>query len=287
MNTILEAMLNEYVAVSLHDRKNALKEIFQELILAGLARAGFFKKAAFYGGTALRIFYGLDRFSEDLDFSLLQKDKDFELSSFFPAVLDEIESYGLSGELSAKAKSGSPRIRSAFFKTNTQKHLILLYGSETSGAVHAGELVKIKIEVDVDPPEGAGTEHRYRLLPSPYETRLYDAPSLFAGKIHAVLCRAWKNRVKGRDLYDYLFLLSRRVPVNFAHLKARMLQTACAGADERLSFAELKQLLYQRFEQINYREAKADVAPFLRRQESLGLWSADFFRQVSEELQEA
>ncbi len=77
-------MLKTYDINNIYDRKNAMKEIMQEIVLCGLSRAGFFKKAAFYGGTALRIFYGLDRFSEDLDFSLETADPAFDLSAYFP-----------------------------------------------------------------------------------------------------------------------------------------------------------------------------------------------------------
>lgn len=227
MNSIMTEMLKKYQENGDTDKKNAIKEIMQEIVLCGLSRAGFFKQAAFYGGTALRIFYGLDRFSEDLDFSLISSDSDFDLSSFFPILRKEIASYGLNVDISEKKKSAESAIRSAFLKGNTQEHMLLFYASEQAvSGIAKDEVIKIKFEVDTNPPDGATFETKYRLLPAPYEVKLYDTPSLFAGKVHAVICRAWKSRVKGRDLYDYVFYLSRGACLNTEHLKSRLVQSS-------------------------------------------------------------
>lgn len=284
MNTIIEQMLRAYEDYPQLDKKNAIKEIMQEMVLCGLSRAGFFKDAAFYGGTALRIFYGLDRFSEDLDFSLKTGKEDYDLSAFFPILEKEMAAFGLHVDISEKVKSGASRIQSAFLKGNTKEHLLLFYGYEALPGVHAGEKIRIKFEVDTNPPDYAGFEHKYRLLPSPYEVALYDAPSLFAGKIHAVLCRAWNNRVKGRDLYDYVFFIFQNTPVNLAHLQSRLQQSGYIKPDDSFSLKLLKQHLNTRFAAINYTQAKEDVLPFIRNQASLQVWGTDFFQQISENL---
>jgi len=202
MNTVIEEMLKSYQVDNIYDRKNAMKEIMQEIVLCGLSRAGFFKEAAFYGGTALRIFYGLDRFSEDLDFSLEQINLDFDLCSYFPVLEKEVKAFGLNVEIQEKEKTKDSNIRSAFLKGNTKEHLLLFYADErVVGTVAKNEVVKIKFEVDTNPPAFATYEHKYRLLPVPYEIRLYDMPSLFAGKIHAVICRGWQSRL---DSIDFL-----------------------------------------------------------------------------------
>ena len=202
MNTVIEEMLKSYQVDNIYDRKNAMKEIMQEIVLCGLSRAGFFKEAAFYGGTALRIFYGLDRFSEDLDFSLEQINLDFDLCSYFPVLEKEVKAFGLNVEIQEKEKTKDSNIRSAFLKGNTKEHLLLFYADERDvGTVAKNEVVKIKFEVDTNPPAFATYEHKYRLLPVPYEIRLYDMPSLFAGKIHAVICRGWQSRF---DSIDFL-----------------------------------------------------------------------------------
>lgn len=285
MNTIIEQMLKTYDEQLPLDKKNVVKEIMQEMVLCGLSRAGFFKEAAFYGGTALRIFYGLDRFSEDLDFSLKAKKDDFDLSAFFPVLEKEIAAFGLQVDISEKIKNIDSQVQSAFLKGNTKEHLLLFYGDQALPGIHAGEKIRIKFEVDTNPPDHARFEHQYRLLPSPYEVALYDAPSLFAGKIHAVLCRAWKNRVKGRDLYDYVFFLSRKTPVNLAHLRARLQQSGYLKPEERFTLADLKTHLSSRFETIDYTQAKEDVIPFIRNLNSLQLWSDDFFKQITRQLE--
>lgn len=287
MNHMLEQMLKKYHVETIYDKKNAMKEIIQEIVLCGLARAGFFKYAAFYGGTALRIFYGLDRFSEDLDFSLMTEDPDFDLTSFFPILEKEVRSFGLNMTVSEKVKTKDSNIRSAFLKGNTKEHLLMFYEDKNiSGSVTAKELIKIKFEIDVNPPRYATFEHRYRLIPAPHEVNLYDMPSLFAGKAHAVICRSWQNRVKGRDLYDYVFYLSQGAKLNLLHLRERLLQSEYIDSEQTCDEEAVRKMLYDRFNAINYDEAKQDVLPFVRDTSSLELWSADFFKQITKEMLE-
>ena len=287
MNASLEQMLQAYSVESLYDRKNAMKEILQEIVLCGLSRAGFFKKAAFYGGTALRIFYGLDRFSEDLDFSLETKNPAFDLSEYFPILKKEVRSFGLNMTVSEKVKANDSHIRSAFLKGNTKEHLLLFYGNEQiAGSVAKTEAVKIKFEVDIDPPKYAAFEHKYRLLPSPYEIKLYDMPSLFAGKIHAVLARAWRNRIKGRDLYDYVFYLSRDAAVNLAHLHERLIDSGYIRKEDTCTLDDIKRMLREHFDAINFSQAKQDVEPFIHNTSALDIWKAEFFKQITEKLKQ-
>ena len=286
MNSILEQMLKKYDAVTLYDKKNAVKEIIQEIILCGLARAGFFKHAAFYGGTALRIFYGLDRFSEDLDFSLMSEDSKFDLSSYFPILEKEVRAFGLNMTVSEKEKTKDSNIRSAFLKGNTKEHLLLFYADDKIlGGVAPGELIKIKFEIDVNPPKFATFEHKFRLQPAPYEVNLYDMPSLFAGKVHAVICRSWENRVKGRDLYDYVFYLTQGARLNLLHLRERLRESNYVGKDDACEIGDVKRILCQRFEAIDYEEAKEDVLPFIRDASVIKLWSAEFFKQITMNLE--
>ena len=285
MNTVIEEMLKSYQVDNIYDRKNAMKEIMQEIVLCGLSRAGFFKEAAFYGGTALRIFYGLDRFSEDLDFSLEQINLDFDLCSYFPVLEKEVKAFGLNVEIQEKEKTKDSNIRSAFLKGNTKEHLLLFYADERLvGTVDKNEVVKIKVEVDTNPPAFATYEHKYRLLPVPYEIRLYDMPSLFAGKIHAVICRGWQSRIKGRDLYDYIFYLSKAVTVNQKHLRARLIDSGYISENQECTLEEIKTMLKNRFDSIDFLQARKDVEPFIRDTSVLDIWSSDFFKQITEGL---
>ena len=285
MNTVIEEMLKSYQVNNIYARKNAMKEIMQEIVLCGLSRAGFFKEAAFYGGTALRIFYGLDRFSEDLDFSLEQINLDFDLCSYFPVLEKEVKAFGLNVEIQEKEKTKDSNIRSAFLKGNTKEHLLLFYADERLvGTVDKNEVVKIKFEVDTNPPAFATYEHKYRLLPVPYEIRLYDMPSLFAGKIHAVICRGWQSRIKGRDLYDYIFYLSKAVTVNQKHLRARLIDSGYISENQECTLEEIKTMLKNRFDSIDFLQARKDVEPFIRDTSVLDIWSSDFFKQITEGL---
>ena len=282
MNTILEQMLKRYPTANLYDKRNSMKVIMQEIVLCGLSRAGFFKQAAFYGGTALRIFYGLDRFSEDLDFSLKAPAPDFDLQQFFPSLLKEANSFGVNVSIREKEKSADTFIKSAFLKGNTKEHLLYFYGADSSFAsVMDNETIKIKLELDVNPPPHASFEQKYRLLPVPYAITLYDEPSLFAGKLHAVICRKWGNRIKGRDLYDYVFYLARGTKVNKKHLLARLAESGVVAPEDDYSANQVLELLKERFSVINYEQAKEDVLPFIKDPSQLDLWSADFFQQIS------
>lgn len=284
MQMILTQMLEKYPAQTIDDKKNALKEVVQEVALCGLSRAGFFREAAFYGGTALRIFYGLDRFSEDLDFTLLKPDPDFDLTKYFSALESEMRSVGLNFKAEEKVKSADSNIKSAFLKGNTKEHILSVYAEQQSIPIASQEVIKIKFEVDTDPPEGADFENKYGLLPSPYQVKLYDLPSLFAGKIHAVICRAWNNRIKGRDLYDYVFYLSKNAAVNIKHLKARLVDSGFINDNYNLTRESLIEILNARFESIDYEQARQDVFPFIKDKSKLDLWSAEFFIDITKNI---
>lgn len=180
MQTILEQMLEQYKTDTLEEKRNAIKEIVQEVALCGLSRAGFFKNVAFYGGTALRIFYGLDRFSEDLDFSLIAPNKDFELQRYFSGLESELASLGLQFTIEEKQKAMDSDIKSAFLKGNTKEHILSIYDIRNIN-INPDENIKIKFEIDTNPPEFATFENKYRLLPTPYQVKLYDIllPNLF------------------------------------------------------------------------------------------------------------
>lgn len=280
MQTVLEQMLDNYKAISLEEKKNAFKEVIQEVALSGLSRAGFFKKVAFYGGTALRIFYGLDRFSEDLDFSLIESDSTFDLSHYFSGLKNELLSHSLQFSIEEKVKSKNSTIKSAFLKGNTKEHILNVYGIKNADINPKG-IIKIKFEIDTNPPPFAAFEYKYRLLPTPYKVRLYDMPSLFAGKIHAVICRAWKNRIKGRDLYDYIFYLSKQIPVNLKHLQARLENSSAIEKDIVFTRETLIEMLNKRFQVIDFEQAKQDVLPFIVDQSKLTLWSSEFFIDIT------
>ena len=285
MNSIIEQMLRQHETETLTDKKNGIKEVVQEIVLCGLSRAGFFKEAAFYGGTALRIFHGLDRFSEDLDFSLMTPNPGFDLPRYLPALERELAAYGFNFKVEDRAKVIDSDIRSAFLKGNTREHMLVFYADERLARSFSGnDTIKIKFEVDTTPPAFATFERKYRLLPIPYEVNLYDMPSLFAGKLHAVICRAWKSRVKGRDLYDYVFYLSQGTPVNLRHLNVRLVDSGFDGAREDMTLGEIKDILHRRFESIDYDQARQDVLPFIKNPAAVEIWSKDFFIAITDNL---
>ena len=235
MNDVIIRMLDRYECQSVDDYVRALREIIQEIALLGLWRSKFFEKAAFYGGTALRILYGMDRFSEDLDFSLVEPMTDFQLSRYGSAVERELRSFGFEASLTTKPKKIASPVQSAFLKANTLHHLLTIKSDERADwPIPRDQVLKIKIEVDTDPPSGFATENKFVLQPVPFSIRTFVLPDLFAGKMHAVLCRKWKNRVKGRDWYDLVWYAANHPKLHVNHLEQRMIQSGDLKKDEKI-----------------------------------------------------
>ena len=288
MNSALESMIAKYNPKNNLERENAIKEIIQEIALAGLSRGGFFEKAAFYGGTCLRIFYGLDRFSEDLDFALVKKDEGFKLDDYFPRLKREFLSYGIDLNIELKKKSNASLVQSAFLKGNSLMLMMTFFPkNEDAKYILSNQKIKIKFEIDMDNPQGGITEYKYRMFPSPYEIQVFDEETLFAGKIHAILCREYKNHVKGRDYYDYLFYIGKKVPFNMKYLENKLKNTGKIAMDEILSLDRVKEFLRDRFEKVNYNQAIEDVRNFIVQKESLNLWKKEFFLSTLDSLREA
>lgn len=283
MNRATQQMLNRYECRNENDYINAIREIMQELALLGLWRGKFFEHAAFYGGTALRILYGLNRGSEDLDFSLLSPNKDFHLSAYADALKRELSAFGFSADFITKEKSAVTNIDSAFLKTNTKMQLISIgLPAALTDKIHSRKEMKIKLEIDIDPPPGFQTEIKTLLRPIPHTARVYALPDLLAGKLHAVLCRKWHNRSKGRDWYDMAWYASNHPQVNLAHLEQRMRQSGDYPDKQPLTLERLRKFLNDAIDETDIEMLKDDVRPFIRDQQELDLWSKDFFRQIKD-----
>lgn len=283
MQDAIKHMLQKYKCHSEQDYINAIKEIFQEIALLGLWRAKFFEQAAFYGGSALRILYKLDRFSEDLDFTLLKSDKNFNLASYNQAISDELVGFGFKVEVLTKNKNIQTNIESAFIKADTKKQLLIVEAPpELAARIHQMHTIKIKMEIDVSPPGKFTTETKTLLQPIPFFVKTLTQPNLFAGKIHAILCRPWQKRVKGRDWYDFVWYIAHHIPVNLTHLRERLIQTQAWDSKKMFTQNDLIQLLKNKINNTDFTLAKKDVIPFLRDPQSIALWSTNFFLSLTD-----
>ncbi len=282
MNEALRQMLGSYEIRTLDDSLRALREIMQEIALLGLWRGKFFEKAAFYGGTALRILYGLDRFSEDLDFSLLRKTVAFDLAAYDESLKRELSSFGFAVEIETRKKQAQTAVQSAFLKADTRTQMIAVeFDRELIRQVPRNQVLKIRFEVDTDPPPGFSTEARYLLRPVPFAVRTFSLPDLFAGKMHAVLCRGWKNRAKGRDWYDLVWFVAHHPELHLSHLEQRMRQTGHWTEARALTGADLGELLRRRIERVDINQIRREVEPFVKDPSVLTVWSKGFFLDVS------
>lgn len=278
----IQRMLERYELNNLVDYKNAIKEIVQEITLLGLWRAKFFEHAVFYGGTALRILHQLDRFSEDLDFSLVNADPQFDLKVYEKAVEQELNSLGFDAKVEKKIKSTASAVDSAFVKMNTIQNLLLIGLPEPlKRGMHPDELMKIRFEIDTTPPvKNTATENHLLLLPIPFSIKSHQLHDLFAGKVHAALCREWKGRVKGRDWYDLVWFIARGIPINLYYLEQRMRQSGAWDTPEALASSGLQRLLEQKIASLDVDSAKSDVINFIKDPFQLEIWSKDFFMQI-------
>lgn len=267
-NEIFNQMLSAYELTTEQQKRNATFEVNQQIILAGLYNGGFFNEAAFYGGTCLRIFHGLQRFSEDMDFSLLAPSDKFDFTKYFQPVIDQFAIIGREVEIKKKDKKNFGKVESAFLKDNTDVYDIM-FQTERS--------VKIKIEVDTQPPLKFNTEPKLILLPQSFMTRCFTLPDLFAGKMHVLVYRAWKNRVKGRDWYDFEWYVRKGVSLDFTHLHERALQFN----EEDITKESFLEKLNERLATADINQVKADVLPFIRNQKELEIWSNDYFLQLA------
>lgn len=283
-------MLEKYDLSSADKIYEALREILQEIVLLGLHRAGFFDHALFYGGTALRILYGLDRFSEDLDFSLIEPNTNFDLSVYEDAVIEALHSFGF--EVTIQLKNSESTIKSAFVKGNTSQHLLNIEApADIVKTFGQGRLVRIKFEVDTQPPLDFQSEKKTLLVPSPFTINTMTLPSLFAGKMHAILCRNWSSRPKGRDWYDLVWYISHGYTLDIKHLNARLQQNCAWQEDQGITIAKdidethILELLKMRIEDLDITAAKRDVEIFISDSRVLDIWSREFFMDIIKKIE--
>ena len=251
----------------------------QQIALAGLERSGFFEKAAFYGGTALRIFYGLNRFSEDIDFSLLKEDATFSLDKHLVSVQTEFESLGMKVSIKEKQKSLKNNIESAFLKSDTLWKELILENIIPQNGLKEKPNIKIKLEVDIQPPPAFDTEEKLLLKPFSFYVKCFKAPDLFAGKMHALLFRKWKENVKGRDWYDFEWYIKKGIPININHFLERAKKSNDWNKNT-ITSEELKQLFIEKVDIVSMERIKADISRFIPDPSSLKIWSRDYFKDL-------
>ena len=269
--TIFDQMLGRYDIKTAQEKRNAINEVMQEIALAGLYRGGFFDKAAFYGGTCLRVFHGLPRFSEDMDFSLTEKNVEFNIENYFPAVIEEFKASGRDVLITKKEKKVQTKVESAFLKDNTELY-DLSFKTEKE--------IKIKIEVDTDPPLGFSTEQKLSLMPFSFMTRCFTLPDLYAGKMHALIFRSYKNRVKGRNWYDFEWYVRHDVSLDFAHFQIRAKEFNGLDIDKE----EFIKMLKEKIGTTDINMVKRDVMPFIQNPAELDIWSNDYFLQLADRI---
>ncbi|MPM39670.1 hypothetical protein SDC9_86304 [bioreactor metagenome] len=269
--TIFDQMLGRYDIKTAQEKHNAINEVMQEIALAGLYRGGFFDKAAFYGGTCLRIFHGVPRFSEDMDFSLTEENVEFDIENYFPAVIEEFKASGRDVLITKKEKKVETKVESAFLKDNTEMYN-LIFKTEKE--------IKIKIEVDTDPPLGFSTEQKLSLMPFSFMTRCFTLSDLYAGKMHALIFRSYKNRVKGRDWYDFEWYVRHDIPLNFAHFQIRAKEFNGLDIDKE----DFIKMLSEKLGSTDINMVKRDIMPFIQNPAVLDIWSNDYFLQLADRI---
>ncbi len=280
---MMKEWIAEYKPQNEEETIAAMREIMQEIALAALSRTDFYKKAAFYGGTAIRIFYGLDRYSEDMDFSLLKPEPDFSLAPYFAAIVNEFASLGMNVSIREKHKTAKTQVESAFLKSETLWQELILQDVVKQFGISSNRTIKIKIEIDRIPPTGFTTEEKLLIRPFSFYVKCFNLQSLFAGKLHALLFRKWKSRVKGRDWYDLEWYIRKNVPLNIPHFLERAKETS-DWKEDLISETQILALLHEKIENVSIDKVKEDVIRFIASPEKLDIWSKEYFKQLIERM---
>ena len=268
---IFDDLVEQYRPLTDGARDSAQREVMQKIALAGLNRGGFFEHAAFYGGTCLRIFHGLNRFSEDMDFSLTEKNDQIHIENYFQPIVDEFRSIGMPVEIVKKDKKAFGRVESAFLKEDTEAYDIKF---------QTRKLLKVKIELDTNPPLKFSTQQRLLMQPYSFSVRIFTLPDLYAGKMHALAYRTWQRRIKGRDWYDFEWYVRNGVALDFNHLQARIKEFS----GEDVSREQFMEQLRNKLATSDIENVKQDVMPYISKQQQreLDIWSNDYFLQLAD-----
>jgi hypothetical protein len=280
---MIREWLETYNPQSKSDAEQALREVMQEIALAGLQRSGFFEKAAFYGGSALRIFHGLQRFSEDLDFSLLEVNAAFSLEPYLAGIVSEFAALGVIVRIEEKKKSAITQIDSAFLKPDTNWNELLVSEIIPQESLNVKPILKIKIEVDKRPPFGFETEEKLLLKPFSFYVKCYTLPNLFAGKMHALLFRNWKDRVKGRDWFDMEWYIRKGIPLNLHHLHRRSSDSG-HWKEGSMTKKQFDSLLIQKIQSVSIDRVREDIIRFIPDKRVLDIWSKQYFIDLTEKI---
>ena len=279
MIELLQQRLNSYEAANPVEEEQATREIFQEVALYALWRADFFEVAAFQGGTSLRILHGLPRFSEDLDFILKAPDPGFQWKPYLEKLLTGLLEFGLHSEAIDKSRMDQS-VKRALLKNNSVSNQLDLSFDRN----HLNRKLKIKLEIDVNPPNGSRFDYSYLDFPLDFEVCHQDLVSNFSLKIHALLCRPY---LKGRDWYDFNWYVKKGIHPNLPHLQAALYQHGpWQGQSMTVDQSWVKSALVDKVTTIDWKEATADVTRFLSaaEQQSLKLWSERFFLNKVEKI---
>lgn len=268
---IFDDLVEQYHPMTDDARESAQREVMQKIALAGLNRGGFFEHAAFYGGTCLRIFHGLNRFSEDMDFSLIEKDSNIHIENYFQPIVDEFRSIGMPVEIVKKDKKAFGRVESAFLKEDTEAYDIKF---------QTRKMLKVKIELDTNPPLQFSTEQRLLMQPYSFSVRIFTLPDLYAGKMHALVYRAWQRRIKGRDWYDFEWYVRNGIALDFNHLQARIKEFS----GEDVNRDQFMQQLRNKLATSDIDNVKQDVLPYISHEQrrELNFWSNNYFLQLAD-----
>lgn len=270
MNEIITERLLEYKIQSAEEELNAIKEITQEIVLYALSKTSFFDHAYFCGGTALRIVHGLNRFSEDLDFSTAKMDKNFQFDDYMGEVILSLKQYGLEMKVK-KAKDGS-FVKARELKEDSDKWTLTFPSNKQL------KKVVIKLEIDTNPPADAVVTHANLDFPILHQVKVGTMETLFAGKINALLTRPF---MKGRDWYDFLWYVRNKTNLNYDFLKNALLQM------EPYQSKSLKVVnrdfvineLSKKIKSLDWKDVRKDVERFLKpeEQEALKIWDENLF----------
>ena len=262
INSELLSRLQRFNPSNIEQIENALREALQEIILCGIAKSDFFNYAAFYGGTSLRIFRNLPRFSEDLDFILIKEKEDFDFDYYLSFAKKELDRLLIVCDIYSKEKKIKTNVISRNIKFSL-KQLIEYTYPEYQNIINHNQMLAIKVEIEKEIINGGIVETKLLTYPSFAQIKTFDINTLFSSKLLAILFRNWKTRNKGRDFYDYLFYLFIKAKVNLTFIENGLKKNGYINSEDSITLDRLKEELKNRFENIDFSSIKNDIKPFI------------------------
>lgn len=286
MNRLLTRMLESQLKGNLLQKKHAIAFLIQETTLSGLYRGGFFNHAALRGACALSLFHLFDRHQETVEFSLTKEETSFQIAHYFPYIQNEYASLGLNLSIKEEPTIQNSPLREFTITGNTQDLFALCFSENAiSQELSKDDEIRVGVILDTHPQEKATYETKYGLLPYPYRAKVFTLDCIFANNIEDILYKGWRHGHNGTNLYDFIFLLSKKAKANIVCLESNLIYSGHIRPGSLISLDSLKTMLLKRFQRTDFKEARIEALGYIDDPRAVDIWNEAFFISLLDALE--